>query len=109
MMPSVDYLGYHIDVQGLHPILEKVDAIKQAPSSQSVSELKSYSLTMPNSYLIYPLPCFLIQVAEERHSLEQGTPGGACSKELLTATKFLAHYSSLLPLTLACDASAYMG
>ena len=42
MMSSVDYLSYRINSQGLHPISEKIDAIKQAPSPQSVSELNSY-------------------------------------------------------------------
>ena len=36
MMSSVDYLGYRINSQGLHPISEKIDAIKQAPPPQSV-------------------------------------------------------------------------
>ena len=61
VMSSVDYLGYRIDSQGLYPISVKIDAIKQAPSPQCVSELKLYLglLTiMPNSCLIYQLLCF---------------------------------------------------
>ena len=42
MVPSVSYLGYLIDQVGLHPLKEKVKAVKDAPCPQNVSELKSY-------------------------------------------------------------------
>ena len=41
-MPSVSYLGHLIDQVGLHPLQEKVKAVKEAPSPKIVSELKSY-------------------------------------------------------------------
>ena len=40
MVPSVEYLGHRIDAEGLHPLHEKVEAVKQAPSPSNVSELK---------------------------------------------------------------------
>ena len=39
---SVEYLGYTIDQQGIHPSEEKVKAIKSAPSPQNLTELKAY-------------------------------------------------------------------
>ena len=39
---SVQYLGYVIDAEGLHPMPEKVKAVQNAPSPTNVSELKSY-------------------------------------------------------------------
>ena len=42
MVPSVEYLGYLIDAEGLHPTPEKVRAVKEAPSPKSVQELKAY-------------------------------------------------------------------
>ena len=42
MVPSVDYLGYRIDKEGLHPLPDKVKAIKEAPDPTSVTELKAY-------------------------------------------------------------------
>lgn len=36
MRAAVDYLGYHVDSEGLHPIASKVDAIVEAPSGQRV-------------------------------------------------------------------------
>ena len=42
MAPSVDYLGHRIDTEGLHPIPDKVKAVKEAPSPTCVTELKAY-------------------------------------------------------------------
>ena len=42
MVPSVSYLGHLIDQFGLHPLQEKVKAVKEAPNPKNVSELKSY-------------------------------------------------------------------
>ena len=36
LVPSVTYLGYRIDSQGLHPVSEKVRAIKM-PQSHTIS------------------------------------------------------------------------
>ena len=101
MMSSVDYLGYQINSQGLHPISEKIDAIKQAPSPQSVSELKSYlglltyyAKFMPNlSTALFPLYRLLKKDTPWSwgHQEEQAFQH---SKELLTATTLLVHYSS---------------
>ena len=55
LVPSVTYLGYRIDSQGLHPVPEKVHAIQNAPEPQNRSSLNSYlgllsyySLFLPN-------------------------------------------------------------
>ena len=42
MAPSVVYLGHRIDEQGLDPVAEKLQALKEAPRPTNVSELKSY-------------------------------------------------------------------
>ena len=42
LKPSVSYLGHRIDANGLHPLLDQVQAIKEAPTPTSVTELKSY-------------------------------------------------------------------
>ena len=39
---EVVYLGLKIDVEGLHPVEEKVNAVKRAPVPQNVSELRSF-------------------------------------------------------------------
>ena len=42
MVPSVPYLGHIIDFDGVHALPEKVEAIRQAPTPNNVTELKSY-------------------------------------------------------------------
>ena len=39
---EVVYLGLKIDAKGLHPVEEKVDAVKREPEPQNVSELRSF-------------------------------------------------------------------
>ena len=42
MVPSVEFLRYHVDREGQHPTDEKIAAIKGAPSPKNVAELCSY-------------------------------------------------------------------
>ena len=42
LVPSITYLGHRIDAQGLHPLLEKVDAIIKAARPKSITELKAF-------------------------------------------------------------------
>ena len=39
---QVEYLGYRIDANGIHPTDDKLKAIKDAPAPKDVSQLKSY-------------------------------------------------------------------
>ena len=39
---EVDYLGYKIDANGLHPTEKKLQAIRDAPAPKNTAELKSY-------------------------------------------------------------------
>ena len=41
MVPSVSYLGHHIDQDGLHPVPDKVRAVVEAPRPRSVQELRA--------------------------------------------------------------------
>ena len=42
MGSSVTYLGYRIDKEGLHPLADKVKALKQATQPRNITELKSF-------------------------------------------------------------------
>ena len=63
MLSSVSYLGYKLDAKGIHPLEDKVVAIRDAPMPRSIIELKCYiSLLsyygkfLPNlSSTLYPL------------------------------------------------------
>ena len=55
MAPSVAYLGYVIDAEGLHPLPDKVQAVQQATTPRSVKELKSYLTTGNSSQTWQPI------------------------------------------------------
>eukprot|EP00731_Ephydatia_muelleri_P033589 Em0033g5a len=42
LQESVVYLGYKIDKNGIHPLAEKVEAVKNAPEPKNITELKLY-------------------------------------------------------------------
>ena len=114
MVPSVAYLGHRIDAQGLHPLPEKVEAIKEAPTPRNVTELKSYlgllsyyGKFLPNlSSCLAPLYRLLGKNTPWRWSTSQANAFQE-SKNLLSSAQLLAHFDPDLPLLLACDASAY--
>ena len=115
MSPSVTYLGYRIDSEGLHPTDEKLKAVQQAPEPTSVTELKAYLglLTYYGRFLphlpsvLAPLYALLHKDAPwrwttvEQESFQQ-------SKELLLSSTVLVHFNPDLPIVLACDASSYV-
>ena len=114
MAPSVEYLGYKIDADGLHPLPEKVRAIERAPKPRNTTELKAYLglLTyygrfLPNlSTVLSPLYRLLRQDVCWRWTSKQQR-AFIRSKQLLTSAKVLVHYDPRLDLVVAGDASAY--
>ena len=114
MKLSVTYLGHQIDEDGLHPLKDRVMAIREAPTPTSVSTLKSYlgmlsyySKFLPNiSGHLQPLYKLLRKDIRWHWGPEQRKIFRK-SKELLTSSDFLVHFDSTLEITLACDASAY--
>ena len=114
MRPSVTYLGHVIDAHGLHPLDERVRAIKDAPTPKTVGELKSYlgmlsyySRFLPNmSSVLHPIYHLLRKDVPWVWKTAQSKAFTA-SKELLISSRCLTHYDPSLELTLACDASNY--
>ena len=113
----VPYFGHVIDSKGLHPLPEKVEAIRQAPTPKNVTKLKSYLglltyLTyygkfLPNlSTRLAPL-YKLLSKKESWQWMSAQENAFNKSKELLTSSQLLVHFNSRLPLLLACDASAF--
>ena len=114
LQPSLEYLGFWIDAQGLHPLASKVEAIEQALKPTNPQQLKSflglltyYGKFIPNlSTLVHPLNQLL-------HTDAKWTWSEACetaftaAKQTITSSNVLAHYDPHLPLTLAADAPAY--
>ena len=114
MVPAVQYLGHVIDASGLHPSAAKLEAVRDAPTPQNVTELKAYLGLL--SYYSKFLPNMATTLAPLYHLLRknvkwQWSPTQAKafqnSKELLTSDSLLVHYDPNKTLTLMCDASPY--
>ena len=114
LQDSVNYLGHRIDVNGLHAMEDKLDAIMNAPPPQNVQQLRAflgllnyYGKFMSNlSTVIHPINRLLRHnfkwkwTSECRKSFEK-------AKELLKYSNVLIHYNPSLPIKLAGDASNY--
>ena len=107
LQKCVTYLGHKNDGEGLHPIENKLAAIRDAPRHKDVTALKSflglimfYSRFMPYKYTI---------VAPLRNLLKMDTPwkwskvkedAFVVAKELILNSQTLTHYDHTLPLYL---------
>ena len=112
--PSVEYLGYIVDKDGLRTTPAKVEAITSAPEPRLVHELRSF-LGLVNYYGKFI--CHMSTVTQPLNQLLcKGVPWKwtkRCQqafqelKGQLASTVVLVHYHPDLPLKLDCDASSY--
>jgi hypothetical protein len=108
------YLGLKINAEGLHPVDEKIDAIKKAPIPRNVSELRSFlgMIQYYHSFLpglattLAPLHQLLQKEVRWEWTTECQQSYDTC-KEGLTSDTLLVHYDVNRELRLACDASSY--
>ena len=114
MKPSVEYLGYRVDMHGLHAIEKKVEAIKNAPAPENKQQLRSF-LGMVNYYakfvnqystVVYPLNELLRHNVKWKWTKKENDAFCAL-KDRLSAAPVLTHFRSDLPLKLDTDASNY--
>ena len=114
MQPTVEYLGYRIDAQGLHAIEKKVEAIRRAPAPENQQQLRSF-LGMINYYskfisnystITHPLNELLKDGVEWKWS-ESQQKSFQQLKDKLSNAPVLTHFSDTLPLKLDTDASQY--
>ena len=111
MLPKFQYLGYVISAEGLHPAVDKILAIIQAPATQHLAQLRSF-LGMFNYYgkLLHQLSS---QLAPLYSLLQKGTKWHwreeqeKAFQESLISPTVLAHYGPKEELQLSCDASPY--
>ena len=110
----MDYLGHHIDAQGIHVASAKVDALQKAPAPHNVSELRSflgminyYGKFIPNlSTLLHPLHA-LLKDAQSWKWDQECDDAFQAAKQQLSSTPVLVHYDPKLPIRLAGDTSNY--
>ena len=114
MAPQVQYLGYIIDKNGLHPTPEKVEAIQEAKQPSNLTELRAflgiinyYSKFLPHlSSKLAPLYMLLRKDVKWQWGSEQ-QEAFSNAKSLLQSDAVLTHYDSERKLILDCDASPY--
>lgn len=111
---AVNYLGFRIDADGLHPCEDKILDIKNAPVPSDCKQLQSvlglinyYCKFIPDrSALLHPLNTLL----------KSGVPfvwSKRCDevftkvKNILSSDMVLAHYNPQVPIKLTVDASNY--
>ena len=114
MQDSVDYLGHHIDAQGVSTSPSKVEAITKAPAPKNVTELRSF-LGMINYYgkflhnlstQLQPLHA-LLKHGVKWHWSQECNQAFEEVKIKLSEAPVLMHYEIKLPIRLAGDASNY--
>ncbi|XP_058024066.1 uncharacterized protein K02A2.6-like [Ahaetulla prasina] len=111
---SVEFLGYRIDREGIHPTESKVRAIRKAPAPQNKTELQAF-LGLVNFYAVFLKN--KATIAEPLHKLlgknaawswgKAEARAFEAIKNLLSSDSLLIQYNSTLPLVLVCDASPY--
>ena len=113
-MTVVTYLGFRINKDGILPLPEKVEIIKNAHVPKNVTELKSF-LGFINYYHRH-LQNFLSFLELLQCLLRKETPWKWTEKEnnsfnkakgLLSSANLPVHYDTKKPLILACNASPY--
>ena len=111
---SVVYLGHRIDAEGLHPTVDKVNAVHQAPTPKNCTELKAY-LGLINYYNKF-MPNLSTELAPLYHLLQKATPwqwrekentAFEKSKQLLLSSQLLVHFDPAKEIILCCDASQH--
>ena len=114
MQDEVDFLGYRLSKNGLHPNKSKVDAINNAPRPKNVSQLKSF-LGLLNYYgkfianlssTLEPLHRLLKKNQKWVWGRDQETAFKQ-AKTALTSKSLLVHFNPHTPMVLICDASPY--
>ena len=114
LQSSVVYLGHLIDSAELHPTMDKLAAVRDAPPPKDAVALKSflglimfYSRFMPHhSTVLAPLNSLLKKNVPWRWTKTEDNAFMA-AKNLLLNSRTLVHYDETLPLVLSCDASSY--
>lgn len=114
MLPSVEYLGFHIAGDGIRPTEEKRRAITNAPPPEDVTQLKAflglvnyYSKFLPNlAGILAPLYKLLGKQQRWYWGKDQ-EEAFKKAKSLLVSDIVLAHFDPTKKLILSCDASPY--
>lgn len=109
---SLNVLGFRMDAEGIHPLEERVAAIKQAPSPTCKQELQSllgligfYDCFFQNkSTILEPLHRLLDANARWKWT-DEHQRALQLVKDVISGDQVLTHYTLKAPILLTCDAS----
>lgn len=111
---EVIYLGHRINSEGIHPTVEKLRAISEAPKPQNITQLRAY-LGLLNYYSKF-LPMLSSQLRALYKLLEKDVKFNfnkeCCeafqlSKNLIIQNQVLTHYDPEKEIVISCDSSSY--
>ena len=109
---SLEYLGHVIDAQDIHKLADKIAVILDAPRPTDVSSLRSF-IGMANYYrkfmpdfasTLHPLTT-LLEKDRKFEWTDMMDEAFLAVKRTLGKSRFLMHFDSSLPVTVARDAS----
>ena len=113
MQSSVEYLGYKVDAEGIHPSPSRVEAIASARAPQDASEVQSfvglinyYRKFIPNLATILE-PIDALKKCKEFEWTPQCQRAFQEVKKILTSGAVLVYFDPQKDVTLAVDASPY--
>ncbi|GFO41416.1 polyprotein [Plakobranchus ocellatus] len=112
MQKNVTFLGYRLDKHGIHPLADKIQAIRDAPTPRNHQELRSflglinyYGKFIPNvTELLAPLYVLLRQGQRWCWGKNQESAFSR-AKNVLSSDKVLMHFNPKREIVLVCDAS----
>lgn len=111
---QVEYLGHRIDGEGIHPTVEKLQTIQDAPEPVNVAQLRAY-LGLLNYYSKF-IPMLssqlrplhqLLQKDKEFVFDQECKSAFRLSKKLITDNQVLTHYDPAKTTVVSCDSSSY--
>ncbi|XP_063959313.1 uncharacterized protein K02A2.6-like [Lytechinus pictus] len=108
MKDSVDYLGHRLDMKGLRPLQDKLDAIRQAERPVNQSQLQAY-LGLLGYYrkFIPNLSQEIVHLTEMLKAEFRSNSSGKRSSQPDPKFNILTHYDPAKPILLQTDASPY--
>ena len=113
---ELDFLGHRVSTQGIHPLEEKVRAIRDFPQPTSLRKLRTflglvnfYHRFIPNcASILEPINSLLCHPAGKDHQLswtDAATIAFNTIKEALATTALLTHPKPFAPTCIMTDAS----
>ena len=114
MQKSVEYLGHVVSQEGIKPMMNKIQAIRDAKTPTNVTELKSF-LGLANYYgkFVPDLSSMLHPLYARLHKATPWSWDEECAeaftevKTQLSSECVLVHYDASKPIVLSTDASPY--